>query len=157
MSKKENVFNRFGLLFVAIVAVIGIFLLFSISSSFSDGSSSLTGKAVDFSGRLHGLKKVAPSNTVITTQGSISSPLCSDSDGGIDFSVKGTTVGRTQSSHTIGTYTDHCAGGGSETYDGWMVEYYCSGNIAWPYYKSCPRFSECVDGICQSGLSAVSS
>jgi len=67
--------------------------------------------------------------------------VCTDSDNGKNYLVKGTCNNGTVS------YTDYCTGGGYNN----LIEYYCSGSFCLSETKSCTDLSSsyaCVDGKC---------
>ncbi|MBU3906778.1 MAG: hypothetical protein KKA64_00850 [Nanoarchaeota archaeon] len=80
----------------------------------------------------------------VCVNGACSSPVCSDSDGGIKYTVLGTTTS------AYGTATDVCVG------DKTLLEFYCHS----PTSKSIQHYSkqcvyDCVDGACTTGIGQV--
>jgi hypothetical protein len=74
------------------------------------------------------------------------SPTCTDSDGGINYNVKGTTIGTYEPNPTVKSSSDYCLNPSPEN-DNNLLEFYCKGgsNFTGAYYK-CPN--GCKDGAC---------
>lgn len=71
---------------------------------------------------------------------------CQDSDGGINYNIKGTAYGLMKGEYDInrtGYFTDRCVTGRK------LNEYYCSGIYTVSYKQyTCPTGQRCQDGAC---------
>ncbi|MBI5159227.1 right-handed parallel beta-helix repeat-containing protein [Candidatus Micrarchaeota archaeon] len=76
---------------------------------------------------------------------------CTDSDGGKDYAVKGTSIGRTVAGAAKTTQTDACA-------QGKISEYYCSATqLLASEEVSCAQGKSCYNGACSTTVSCTSS
>jgi hypothetical protein len=85
-----------------------------------------------------------PTTTTIPSTTTTIPNSCSDTDGGIVITVKGTVSG--YSSGSPYSYTDFCVENSTTS----VKEYYCSGNNWYSYSYSCAGnvTTTCVDGAC---------
>ena len=82
-------------------------------------------------------------NNVMTKELSV----CSDSDGGRDYYVKGLTSGMTPAGYYT-SRTDYCIPDPNGLSSNTLEEYYCYNNLVYDYRYTCPH--GCSDGACIS-------
>ncbi len=85
-------------------------------------------------------------------------PPCSDSDGGVNYNVKGTATGISSSSGGEASRTDYCLSGGSFPPGSvFVMETYCNiNNYLDEHYYDCAKIGkECIDGACVSVSSST--
>ncbi|MDP1695291.1 MAG: hypothetical protein Q8L29_00055 [archaeon] len=73
-------------------------------------------------------------------------PSCTDSDGGKDYYIKGTTAGLLWATSSTVTKEDYCITEGEKA--GRLAEYYCQDNLVVSDSYACPFGSLCEDGAC---------
>jgi hypothetical protein len=139
--------RRGGRLFLGVVVLLIILSLTFVSASwFSDFWGKITGQPV---------RNVAIDDDGINTGSSafrVSTPLCTDSDGGLNYIVKGTITGQ-DTNFTNYTRVDYCSGS-------FLTEFYCNQNTSSFGFVaySCSSLGTnyvCSDGACQQTTGCI--
>ena len=99
------------------------------------------------------------SSSTIHTEPESGVSSCTDTDGGLNYHLKGTVIGKPKISEGVSTFNDECLTGNSNgDYD--LVEYGCGtleGSVAdvgaVPYNYKCPN--GCVEGACVSASTCI--
>ncbi len=103
-------------------------------------TAALTGY-VSFWQRIFGIKKtLPPKDHVMPWPPTLTTGYCSDSDGGINYYVRGTVVS------SSGNFTDYCTGTPQSSTANIVVEYYCYNNSVKVINYTCPY--GCSNGAC---------
>ena len=106
----------------------------------NEGAYEVAAYAVDISGHKSGKVSVDVNAQPSRGGGTTSTPSCTDSDGGLAYSTKGTTT------DNFGSSTDSCSGNT-------LFEYYCYENVA--YYEDYSCENGCFDGACEAASTPV--
>ena len=119
---------------VGVVAIIGVVVI--IMASMNIPTSQLNVK----SGTSNSLGQAFGATNIVSQTSN--GYFCSDSDGGVDYSIKGTTYGYAVSSKDNYSFEDKCLGNGVT-----LIEYSCLSNNVYSEVHTCP--GQCVDGRCE--------
>lgn len=151
-NERENLRQDFMKNVIIVIPIICVFIF--ISGCRED--SNLSGQAISSPSvcEANGGTCILSSESCCTLQGYYSSPdsckegkccmpaTCTDTDNGIDYTLKGTSKGNFNCASTqAGSITDSCS-------DGVLTEYYCSNGFVVSQEIGCEN--GCVDGACAS-------